>query len=103
MCIDDILITGETEAEHLKSLEEVLDRLAKAELKSKKHKCKFMAPSVSYLGHVIGLHPLPEKVEAIEDTPRPWNVAELKSYFGLLTYSFQTWQLSWPDLQATPT
>ena len=36
MYIDDILIHSETEAEHLKSLEEVFKRLAKAKLKVKK-------------------------------------------------------------------
>ena len=87
--IDDILITAETEAEHLKILEEVLDRLAKAELRVKKHKCKFMASSVTYLGYVIdaqGIRPLPEKVEAIKQAPTPKNVTELKSYLGLLSY-----------------
>ena len=87
--IDDIFITAETEAEHLKILEEVFKRLAKAELKVKKHKCKFMVPSVPYLGHVIdekGLDPLPEKVEAIRQAPTPKNVTELKWYLGLLTY-----------------
>lgn len=83
--IDDILITAETKAEHLQILEEVFKRLAKAELKVKKHKCKFMVPSVPYLGHVIdaeGLHPLPEKVEAIRQALTPKNVTELKSYLG---------------------
>ena len=87
--IDDILITVETEAEHLKILEEVLDWLAKAELRVKKHKCKFMAPSVTYLGYVIdaqGIRPLPEKVKAIKQVPTPKNVTELKSYLGLLSY-----------------
>ena len=49
----------------------------------------FLAPSVSYLGHIIdatGLHPLPDKVQAIEKAPTPTNVTELKSYLGLLTY-----------------
>jgi len=87
--LDDILITGETEAEHLKSLEQVLERLAKAGLRVKKPKCIFMAPSVAYLGHVIdakGIHPLPDKVKAIQQAPTPKNVTELKSYLGLLTY-----------------
>ena len=89
VCIDDILITGETEAEHLQTLEEVLKRLAKAGLRIKKKKCKFMVPSVSYLGHVIdanGLRPLPEKVQAIQQAPTSKNVTELKSYLRLLTY-----------------
>ena len=87
--IYDILITSKTEADHLKSLEEVLRRLAKAGLRARKDKCKFMAPSVAYLGHVIdadGLHPLPEKVKAIQQAPTLKNVTELKSYLGLLTY-----------------
>ena len=87
--IDDILISNPTEDEHLSSLEEVLKRLQNANLRAKKVKCKFLAPSVSYLGYKIdgeGLHPLPEKVKAIQDAPTPKNVTELKSYLGLLTY-----------------
>ena len=87
--IDDILITGETESDHMQSLEEVLKRLVKAGLRVKKHKCKFMAPSVAYLGYVIdaeGLHPLPDKVQAVQQAPTPGSVTELKSYLGLLTY-----------------
>ena len=48
-----------------------------------------MAPSVSYLGHKIdaeGLHPLPDKLQAIKEAPTPRNVTDLKSYLGLLTY-----------------
>ena len=33
-----------------------------------------------------GLHPVKEKVQAIREAPVPRNVAELKSYLGLLTY-----------------
>ena len=66
--IDDILISNPTDDEHLSSLEEVLKRLQNANLRARKAKCKFLAPSVSYLGYKIdgeGLHPLPEKVKAI--------------------------------------
>lgn len=48
-----------------------------------------MAKSVSYLGHQIdaeGLHPLPYKVAAVPEAPLPQDVAELKSYLGLLFY-----------------
>ena len=40
--IDDILITGEMEADHLQTLEQVLEWLAKAGLRVKKNKCKFL-------------------------------------------------------------
>ena len=46
-------------------------------------------PSVTYLGHKIdaeGLHPLPDKVQAIQEAPSPTNVQELKAYLSLLTY-----------------
>ena len=51
--LDDILITGASEEEHLRSLEEVLRRLERAGLRLKMEKCEFARPSVSYLGHVI--------------------------------------------------
>ena len=87
--IDDILITGATEQEHLQTLEEVLSRLEKAGLHARKCKCRFMVPSVDYLGYRIdkeGLHPLPDKVKAIKEAPDPTSVTELKAYLGLLTY-----------------
>ena len=43
--IDNILITGRTNEEHLAALEEVLKRLQKAGLRLKKPKCVFMAVS----------------------------------------------------------
>ena len=87
--IDDILITGPTEREHLAALEEVLSRLKNAGLRARKEKCQFMVPSVTYLGYKIsseGIHPLPKKVAAIEEAPSPTCVMELKAYLGLLTY-----------------
>ena len=80
--LDDILISSSTEAEHLKALEEVLNRLATAGLRAKKRKCKFMAPFVEFLGHLVdgdGIRPLPEKIRAIQSAPRPTNLTELKS------------------------
>ena len=87
--LDDILVTGATETEHLQSLEEVLKRLERSGLRAKKSKYLFMASSASYLGHKIdaeGLHPLPDKLQAVKAAPTPRNVSELKSYLGLLTY-----------------
>ena len=51
--IDDILVTGTDEQNHLKNLELVLQRLESAGLTLKKSKCIFTAESVEYLGHVI--------------------------------------------------
>ncbi len=87
--IDDILISGPTESAHLATLEAVLARLETAGLKLKQSKCTFLQDSVTFLGHRIdadGLHPLPEKVQAVKDAPTPKSVTELKAYLGLLTY-----------------
>ena len=87
--IDDILISSPTTDEHVTSLEEDLKRLHSANLCAKKSKCRFLVSSVSYLGYPLdgeGLHPLPEKVKAIQEAPTPKNVSELKFYLGLLTY-----------------
>ena len=87
--LDDILISGTSEEEHLKTLEIVLGRLQDAGLKLKRDKCLFMRSSVFYLGYLIdadGLDPMPDKVKAILEAPEPTNVTELKSYLGLLNY-----------------
>ena len=44
--IDDLLITGRTDQEHLEHLAEVLRRLKEAGVKLKKEKCAYLLPSV---------------------------------------------------------
>ena len=83
--LDNVFITGEMEEKHLLALEEVL---SEAGQRLRRDKCVFMAPSV-YLGHRIdkqGLHPVAEKVKALQQAVTPKNASELKSYLGLLTY-----------------
>ena len=66
--LDDILISGKSESEHMATLEAVLQRLAGAGLHLKREKCTFLVPSVTYLGYRIDsqrLHPVSEKVRAI--------------------------------------
>ena len=47
--LDDILITGRTDAEHIETLDKVLTRLEESGLRLKRSKCVFMAQSVVYL------------------------------------------------------
>jgi len=87
--LDDILITGRTETEHAKNLEEVLCRLQEHGVRLKREKCCFFQTSVEYLGHSIdakGVHTTKSKVKAIQDAPIPTNVQELRSFLGLLNY-----------------
>ena len=87
--IDDIIVTGKTDEEHLHHLEEVLSRLEKAGMRLKKEKCRYMLPEVEYLSHKInreGLQPSDSKVAAIVEAPPPKNVSELKSFLGMVNY-----------------
>ena len=85
MYIDDILVTGQTDEEHVKRLDEVLTHLETAGMRLK----GFMSSQVEYLGHRIskeGLQPTQEKVKAVTDTPKPTNVSELRAFLGLINY-----------------
>ena len=87
--LDDILITGATVEEHLRTLEEVLKRLQEAGLRLNQDKCFFLRPSLEYLGHIIdkdGIHPTAEKTRAIKEAPQPKDVTQLRSFLGLVNY-----------------
>jgi predicted O-methyltransferase YrrM len=87
--VDDILVTGATEEEHLRNLEEVFHLLQDHNIRVKKEKCRFLQNSVDYLGHRVdaeGLRPLPDKLEAIVKAPLPQDVHQLRSFLGLLSY-----------------
>ena len=87
--IDDILVTGRNDEEHLQTLEQVLARLQKYGLRLKREKCSFLTPSVEYLGYLVdkeGLHATAAKVEAVTQAPEPRNVQELRSFLGLVNY-----------------
>ena len=88
--IDDILITGMDDEDHLRRLQEVLERLRQHGIVVKKKKnTHFFGESVKYLGHRVdkhGLHTVPEKVRAIVEAPHPKTAQELTSFFGLLNY-----------------
>ena len=87
--LDDMIITGKNDDEHLANLEEVLRRLQAHGLRANKTKCEFFKEKITFCGHDIdshSLHKSPEKVEAVLKAPRPCNVAELRSFLGLVNY-----------------
>jgi hypothetical protein len=64
---DDIVITGSSDEEHFKNVEEVLRRLKFHGITVNKEKCKFLCDRIEYnQGHVItaeGVHTDREKVK----------------------------------------
>ena len=71
--LNDILVMGKDEKEHLNNLEAVLQKLQEHNLHIKSSKCKFMQRSVEYLGQVKGIQTSKRKVEAIQKLTPPTN------------------------------
>lgn len=87
--LDDILVTGENDAAHLRNLDAVLGRLEQFGLQVQRDKCEFFRDLLEYLGHVIhrkGLHKSPEKLKAIAEAPALTNISQLRSFLGLINY-----------------
>ena len=87
--LDDILVLGRTESEHLRNLGRVFERLTEFGLKLNRDKCEFSRDSLGYLGHVIyaqGIHKSADKIAVILDAPRPTDVGSLRSFIGMTNY-----------------
>ena len=92
--IDDILITGSSEEEHLRNLEEVLKRLSQYGIRVKQDKCAFFKETVEYLGHQIsseGLHTAPKKVEAIQAAPTPQKYSRIEIFSWTITLLWEVY------------
>ena len=87
--LDDILVYSKTKEEHLKTLEELFQRLAKAGLAISLKKCKFGVTEVNYLGYRVseaGLAPMERKIEGLMKFPAPTKQKELLAFLGALNY-----------------
>ena len=87
--LDDIIITGKTEKDHMINLQKTLERLKDSGFRLRKSKCSFLQTSVAYLGHIVdkdGIRPQANKVEAIQKMPMPKDQKELRSFLGMINY-----------------
>ena len=92
--LDDILVSGSNEEEHLKNLQSLLQRLQDKGLRCCQQKCVFAQPSVEYLGYTIskeGISKGKRKVDAILDMPVPTNVS---SFLGSISILWEIHQRS---------
>ena len=70
-------------------LNTALERLHRAKLYGRLHKCEFLKDKVDYLGFEVskdGIHASPEKVKAVLDWPRPQSMHNIRSFWGLASY-----------------
>lgn len=87
---DDIIIHGRDEEEHNARLHKVLKKLSEAGLTVNKDKCQFNMSELVFMGHKLsgrGISPSEEKVRAVRDARKPQNVAEVRSFLGLVQYT----------------
>jgi len=98
--VDDILISGRSDEEHLSNLRAVLVELKEAGLTLCMKKCMFMQDEVTYCGYVVsssGIKPMPSNVEAVKEAPAPTSVTELRSFLGMVNY----YNMYLPDMATT--
>jgi transposase InsO family protein len=87
--LDDIVVFGNSFETLLSNLSLVLEDLTVAGGTIRLKKCKFLAPELEYLGHVIdatGIRPSPQAVSAVKEFPLPNSLKELQRFLGLATY-----------------
>ena len=87
--MDDILVASSSQQQHLRDLEEVFQRLERHGLLLRPDKCHFGLESVRFLGHLVdasGIRPLPEKVRAVRDFPRPNTARQLRTFLGMMNF-----------------
>ncbi|KRX80782.1 Retrovirus-related Pol polyprotein from transposon 17.6 [Trichinella pseudospiralis] len=91
--LDDIIVFGKTEEEHLQRLDRVLSRLQFVGLKIKPEKCQLMRHSVHCLSHVVtqsGIGTDPEVTEAVQRWPTPRCVKEVWQFLGQTLQAWRT-------------
>ncbi|TPX52255.1 hypothetical protein CcCBS67573_g09911, partial [Chytriomyces confervae] len=84
--IDDLLIFSETLEDHLKHIDQVLQRLQDHKLHLRLSKCSFFQTQLEYLGYWIArgsVSVLPSRTSSITDFEEPSNYSELRSFLGL--------------------
>ena len=87
--IDDIIVSGKNDEEHLQNLKAVFSRLRERGLRLNKEKCSFMQDELENLGSVVDKHGTrksPKKIEAVRVLQEPHNVTQLRENLGLMTY-----------------
>lgn len=87
--LDDVEVTGPDDETHLNRLREVLKRFHEHNMRVNVKKCEFFADSIEYCGYIVdqhGIHKMKQKVDAIQNMPRPENREQVRAFLGLVNY-----------------
>ena len=87
--MDDLLIFSKDEKSHLEHLRIVMKRLKENKLYVSPKKCSFFKKEISFLGMIVGQSGIqvnPEKVQILNDWPKPKTLTDVRSFMGLLQF-----------------
>ena len=87
--IDDLIVHSDSHEQHLRSLDQLFERLQAHNLKVNLKKCVFGSKDVMYLGFHLtesGIKPGVDKLKAVKDTLPPKNVHEIRQFLGLCNF-----------------
>ena len=84
--LDDVIVYGRMEEEHLERLRIVLEHFREFNLKLKPSKCSFFQSKIVYLAHHVskeGIRPSNENIQAILEFSMPETYTEIRAFCGL--------------------
>ena len=97
--LDDVLIGGETQAEHDKAYNEVMKIVRENNIELNDKKCKLNVTEINFLGHIFGkgtIRPDPQRFSALLEMALPTSQKELRRLIGLFVY-FSKWVPNFSD------
>jgi hypothetical protein len=84
-----LIIATQDETKHDDTLHQVLERARERNIRSSPSKLQLKIPEVKYLGHIVsheGIHPSPDRVEAIVKMPKPEDHGGVQRLLGMIKY-----------------
>ncbi|XP_026287254.2 uncharacterized protein K02A2.6-like [Frankliniella occidentalis] len=87
--IDDICCAGKNQAQHDKSLNEIMKRAKENNIRFKEEKFQYSQNKIKYVGQIFsseGVEPDPERIEALINMPTPQSKENLETALGMFNY-----------------
>lgn len=87
--LDDIVIATDTFERHIQLIQEVANRLCRANFSISLQKSSFCKKSIKFLGYIVsenGLAVDPEKTKPVREYPAPKSHTEIRRFIGMISW-----------------